>query len=131
MADLGPSVDISYLINFCINHPLPLKSPAGLQATVLLSIAHTQIYPKLILDYTNQGLINEYGNQLMEAQRWIALVPSVETVDLTKFTPYLSEDKRELLKHESTHSANTVQVSQQLPIAVLLQLESWFCWVSI
>lgn len=70
---LGSTVDISYLINFCINNPLPLTTPAGRQATKLLSDAHYLIYRKLIIDLFNKDLITQYGNKLSEAQRWIIL----------------------------------------------------------
>jgi uncharacterized protein (TIGR03118 family) len=70
---LGPSVDITYLINFSINNPLPLKTPAGKQATKILSDAHNQVYKKLIIDWSNQTLIRQYGGLLMEAQMWLSL----------------------------------------------------------
>jgi len=72
---LGSNVNISFLINFCINNPLPITNTvAGRNATRLLARAHTQVYPKLLLNPNNLGLKTEYANLLMGAQTWIAFI---------------------------------------------------------
>jgi len=70
---LGTLVDLSYLVNFCVNYPLPLTTAGGKQATKLMSDAHNLIYKKLIIDLFNKDLIAQYGTKLSEAQRWLAI----------------------------------------------------------
>lgn len=88
---LGADVNIYYLINYCVWNPLPLGSPSGRRAAILLSDAHNKIYRKLILDLSNRDLIRQYGEKLLEAQRWILLA---------KPEPRASYDKSESVKFE-------------------------------
>jgi len=69
----GSNVDITYLMNFSINNPLPLKTAAGKQATAILIKAHYQVYRKLILDWSNKSLITQYSGLLVQAQMWLLL----------------------------------------------------------
>lgn len=82
---LNLDVDLSYLINYCINNPLPLKTPSGKKATLLLSNAHNKIYKELITNLDNEDLIRQYVTILKEAQKWIALgLPTAKEVKLTE-----------------------------------------------
>jgi uncharacterized protein (TIGR03118 family) len=110
---LGPDVEISYLINFCINNPLPLRTPAGRQATVILQNAHYITYKKLITEPFNSDLITIYGAQLMEAQKWIELGASVITKPL-ETTPTASVSSS-VVKFD----AQVQTFNDQLPIGLV------------
>lgn len=61
---LGPDVDISFLINWCVNNPnLSITAPL----TTYLSEAHS-INLQLLLDLHNDSLIFDYGVALTNAQ---------------------------------------------------------------
>lgn len=102
----GSLVDITYLINFCINRPLPLTTPNGKKATAILSNAHSITYKQLLLDLHDQDLINQYSAQLVLAQSWLRLSAP---------NPVLSEPYCDTCEYLTT----SVPSSDQLPIALM------------
>lgn len=112
---LGSLVNVTFLINFCINNPLPLRTPNGRKATQILSDAHNLIYKQLILDLTNRDLIRQYGEALMEAQSWLQLGTLT-----AKTVPFDDSDQM--------RSVETVAVvgNDQLPIGLVYNTTKGF-----
>lgn len=108
---LGPHIDISYLINFCIQNPLPLKTASGKKATAILSNAHYIIYPTLLLDLFNQSIITQYGNTLVQAQKWIILSSRLRTQNLSESNP---DPEIQL----ASKNVQTIVTNDQLPIGL-------------
>uniref|UniRef100_A0A6C0BKC2 Uncharacterized protein n=1 Tax=viral metagenome TaxID=1070528 RepID=A0A6C0BKC2_9ZZZZ len=118
---LGRYFNVSYLVNFCVNKPNPLKTPAGKRATTLLSNAHV-IYRKLILNLFNSSLIFQYGSKLSEAQRWLIISGQVPQ----KEDPTPTEPKDGILKMVDHHNQRvgavevvTNAINDQLPIGLV------------
>lgn len=89
---LGSGVNIYYLINYCIWNPLPLASPAGKQASIILRNAHQNIYRRLILDLFSKDLIFQYGTELTRAQLLISIAQPATSTTATS-TPVVSAPK--------------------------------------
>lgn len=76
---LGTLVDISYLINYCINHPD--DNHAQDEFGDILRDAH-QIYIRLLVNLSSKDLIMTYGNLLMDAQALIPYFLPANQIDL-------------------------------------------------
>ncbi|MEO0236817.1 MAG: TIGR03118 family protein [candidate division WOR-3 bacterium] len=109
---LGRGVNIYFLINYCIWNPFPLKTTAGKKATAILNNAHFRIYNNLLLDLFNLELIEQYGQALLEAQRWLLLTSSVPEPRSTSLSFSFSKEELASFKSEIT------TYNQIMPIGV-------------
>lgn len=74
---LGPDVDISFLINYCINNPT--VSP-NQQFNDYLRDAHS-INQKLLVDLHSDSLIFEYGDTLLNAQAELSHISTQDSCE--------------------------------------------------